>query len=71
MPLIETEIEVYCSCGNGLCGQSKVANNRRGQAITVEPCQKCLDAAKEEGAKDGYNEGYEKGEVAAQAGRVM
>jgi len=49
MPLIE--FEVWCSCGNGLCNQT---TNVRG-GVEVEPCEKCLERAKDE----GYNEGYE------------
>ena len=50
MPSIE--FEVWCSCGNGLCGQAK----DRKDGIEVEPCKKCLEAAREEGYNEGYNE---------------
>ena len=52
MPLIEIEFEVWCSCGNGLCNQTR---DRKG-GIEVEPCEKCLEKAREEGKEEGYNE---------------
>ena len=48
MPTIEVELEVWCSCGNGLCNQSSVKTGRY-LGITVEPCEKCLAAAREDG----------------------
>ena len=55
MPSIEVDIEIYCSCGEGLCNQSSTGRtNRRGQPhFTVEPCEKCLEKAE--------SAGYEKG----------
>lgn len=60
MPSVEVEIEVYCSCGEGLCRQTSVGNTRgRGQQyFTVEPCQKCLEAEHDKGHRKGYDEGY-------------
>lgn len=52
MPSVE--FEVWCSCGNGLCNQSKEIKG----GITVEPCEKCLEKAREDGRDSGYNEGY-------------
>ena len=56
MPEFDVEFEVYCSCGEGLCGQSTGTNSRGSLYVTVEPCEKCVENAKD----DGYNEGYEK-----------
>ena len=57
MPEISFEIEVFCSCGHGLCGPSKGGIGRRGiPYVTVEPCERCLTKAKDE----GYDEGAEK-----------
>ena len=50
MPSIK--FEIWCSCGNGLCNQTREVEG----GVSVEPCEKCLDAAKEEGHTDGYNE---------------
>jgi len=44
------EIEVHCECGNLLDSEELKG------AIVVSPCEKCLEAAKEEGRNDGYNE---------------
>jgi len=49
MPEVKVEIEVWCSCGEGLCGQSK---GRHG-GLVVEPCRTCL----KEADSDGYNRG--------------
>ena len=50
MPSIE--FEVWCSCGNGLCNQTTEV---RG-GICVEPCEKCLEKARDEGYDNGYSE---------------
>jgi hypothetical protein len=50
---VEVEVEVWCSCGEGLCGQSEP--HQYGRGVVVEPCKKCLDAARE----NGYDQGYE------------
>lgn len=48
MPSIE--FEAYCECGNLLnCKEIR-------DGIEVEPCEKCLEIAKEEGRDEGYNE---------------
>ena len=59
MPEITTSFEVYCgSCGAGLCGNSRNASTRRGEAIEVEPCETCLEKARDEGYENGYNQAY-------------
>ncbi|MHA2065453.1 MAG: hypothetical protein ACXABY_13855 [Candidatus Thorarchaeota archaeon] len=50
-------IEVWCSCGYGLC--SGVSTDKRG--IHVEPCPDCLSDAKDEGFKEGYDAGDDAG----------
>lgn len=47
---VSIDFEVWCSCGNGLCAQSQ---NKRG-GIQVEPCERCL--------KDAWDEGYSEGQ---------
>jgi len=42
------EFEVWCSCGNGLCNQCKEVKG----GISVEPCERCLEAARNEGYND-------------------
>lgn len=59
---VEIEVEIYCMrCGAGLCKQSKAGNThgRNAPFIEVEPCEKCLETAKEEGRNEGYSEGVE------------
>ena len=53
MPTIEAEFEVFCACGNGLCSNTSDS--------TVEPCEKCLERARDEGYREGYDEGYDEG----------
>ena len=53
MPEITVEIEVQCSCGNGLCNQATGSHCRRGPIFTVEPCQRCLEAMRGEAYADG------------------
>ena len=58
MPVLQLEFEVYCACGNGLCNQSTEGSDiyGRGQYITIEPCDKCLDTKYDEGYQEGYSE---------------
>lgn len=49
------EFEVWCSCGNGLCSQTKDVKG----GIQVEPCDKCLENARSK----GYDEGFEQGRI--------
>ena len=64
MPTIEIDatitpdIEIWCSCGEGLCSQSE-ANTQFHQDphIVVEPCEKCLAREKEEGYEAGFKDG--------------
>lgn len=60
----ELEFEVFCGkCGEGLCNQSETGNTpRRGAPfVRVQPCEVCLDRAKDEGRSNGYDDGYDKG----------
>lgn len=65
---VEVEFDVYCgTCGAPLCPQSSTHDYERHKArsVTVDVCQKCVDAAYE----DGYNRGYDDGvEEAIDAG---
>ncbi|HAX99315.1 MAG TPA: hypothetical protein DCY12_10630 [Candidatus Atribacteria bacterium] len=58
--MAEISIEVYCSCGNGLCHQTKC--KRYGQII-IEPCEDCLKKAKEEGHEEGYEQALKEEET--------
>jgi hypothetical protein len=60
MPSFEVEFEVYCSsCSAGLCNQSQTFSKGGCLSVEVEPCEKCLEAVKEEAHNEGYDEGYE------------
>lgn len=57
MPELTVEVEttvafdVYCSgCGKGICHLVDVDDRRK--RIHVEPCEKCLEDAKEEGRRE-------------------
>lgn len=45
---VEMEFEVECN----ECGKVLGAYNPRGNLITVEPCETCMDKAREEGRKE-------------------
>ena len=53
----EITVEIWCSCGNGLCNQA--STDKYGTGIIVEPCEKCVETARDEGHDAGYHEGYE------------
>jgi len=59
MPSFEVEFEVFCSCGEGLCGQSVGSLDRGGPRVTVEPCEKCKDRAYEDGYDSGCRDSEE------------
>ena len=63
MPEISVEVEVYCSCGEGLCDQSTSSSERYRPNITVEPCEKCLARAIDEARSKGYEEARKEFEV--------
>lgn len=63
MPVFQLEFEVFCSCGNGLCNNTIEGANRHSQYITVEPCEKCLNIAREEGYEEGYEECQKENEL--------
>ena len=54
MPVLKLDFEVYCSCGAGLCSNSREGVNRHSQFITVEPCENCLNEKYDEGYMKGY-----------------
>lgn len=60
MPEIKFYLEVWCSCGEGLCKVTSQHRNRAGE-IAVEPCSKCIDRAEEAAHERGRKEGYEEG----------
>ena len=63
MPVLELEFEVYCSCGAGLCRQTTEGRTHgRGMPfVTVEPCEKCVDAGRIAAREEGYDRGYNQG----------
>ena len=64
MPTLELEFEVFCSvCGAGLCNNSSEGRNSHSQYISLEPCENCLEQAREEGRDEGYNQGKEDSEL--------
>ena len=68
MPEIEVNIELYCTCGEGLCRHSKATTTRtRNEPMfEIAPCAKCLDSAREEGYDEGHDAGYQLGYAEAE-----
>lgn len=51
MPAFDVEFEVYCNtCGDGLCGDSQVANtrNRNALSVRVNACPSCMEKKDDE-----------------------
>ena len=61
MPEIGIEIEIYCTCGEGLCNQSSAGKTkgREQPYFEVGPCELCLKKERELGYEDGYNQAEE------------
>ncbi len=56
---ISIDFEIYCGgCGDGIChlGNTRQSRNRGYPQVVIEPCKKCLDAAKSEGYEERRNE---------------
>ena len=56
---VVVDFEVFCAkCGAGLCRYSATGTTSgRGQNyVSVEPCDTCLENARNEGYNDGVNE---------------
>ena len=62
MPEISVEVEILCDCGNGLCGQTRVSKNRGMPQIVIEPCEKCLEKARNLAFDGGLEEAYKQQE---------
>lgn len=70
MPSLELEFEVFCGrCGDGLCNNTResASKGRRFPSIQVDPCERCLERAKDEGINSGYDAGYADGQKEAAA----
>lgn len=52
MPTID--IEIVCLCGVVLRGELEGFKNRL--EMVVDPCEKCIEEAREEGYDNGYDE---------------
>lgn len=62
MPTIETsiEFEAFCAvCKKGICAnfEYRTSMNRGAHQFTVEPCERCLGDAKQEGLEEGHEKG--------------
>lgn len=52
------EFEVYCSCGAPICNNCDTRHTGRmgrGNVLTVEPCEKCLERRAEKAYEEGQN----------------
>ncbi len=63
MPDITIDVSVLCDrCGNVLQAESK-EDYYNAKEFYVEPCETCLDVAKDEGDDEGYKRGLKDAEV--------
>ena len=54
MPDMTVSFSCYCSkCGAGMCGNVEVSESGRGIRLDIEPCEKCIENANEEGFEGG------------------
>ena len=63
MPQVVAEFEIWCqSCGKGLCMNVSEDPSRRsstGNSLSIEPCERCLKTAEEEGFEEGLKAAQE------------
>lgn len=67
MPDIEVTIDLYCSCGHHMCSNGTSGSRHGRPCFTIEPCPDCLENAKAEGDRDGYERGLEDGRREAES----
>ena len=58
---MSVEFKVFCNCGADL--DAEFVGNRYGADMRVEVCEKCLEAAKEEGHAEGKAEAEKEKEM--------
>ncbi len=59
MPDVTIDVSVFCGrCGDVLQAESK-EGHYNAKEIHAEPCEKCLDVAKDEGDEEGHARGLE------------
>ena len=64
MPGVEVNIELYCSCGAGICMNARAGEDYKGQPMfTITPCSDCIETAKEEAYSEGYDKAKDEAEV--------
>lgn len=59
MPQFIAEVEIWCSCGNGLCSQTEAKLDRTREntlGYVVEPCPKCQEKARGDGWDQGWSD---------------
>ena len=66
MTEITVNIELYCAvCGNGICRNATPRTQRSGHGedptFDIEPCEVCLENARQEGHDKGHSEGHTEG----------
>ena len=55
MTEIKVDLEAWCQrCGAGLC--SNITARKQAGRISIEPCEKCLENARDEGFDAGKSE---------------
>ena len=55
---VTVDLQAYCAeCGEGICDLVSQSRRRGTGYIEVYPCNKCIDAAKDEGHDEGYEQG--------------
>jgi len=55
---MKIEIDFYCyKCGKGMCKYVDLNYKKEEIRIDINPCPDCLNEAREEGYKTGFNHG--------------
>ena len=53
---ITVDFEVFCSCGAAMCGSSRVSRQRGYNQLVVEPCENCMERARQDGRDEPREE---------------
>jgi hypothetical protein len=68
MPEISVDIEIYCAkCGAGICNSVQSQRKHNKEVFVVEPCDKCMETARDEGYEEGETHGYKAGVADAES----
>ena len=66
MPSFDVEFDVECAKCKGRLNATAVGGYSGSKIVEVEPCEQCMDEAKDNGDTEGYDRGLKDGREEAE-----